>query len=731
MRSTLPASVFAAVPPTGPAALRPVLVLLAAERARLALWAPVAFGLGIGVYFALPEEPDAWPAALLLATCCAMAATLPGRLAQSGRILAMAAVVVALVAAGALCAKLRAESVAGPVLERRWGPAELTGRVISTEIRPDGRRLVLDRLEMPGFASERVPFRVRVKLPGEHGLPLPGQRVALRAQLLPPPLPVAPGAYDFARWAWFERIGGVGSARGAVRILPQGEVAEWRLALNAARTRLVAWVLAQDAGPAGQISAALLTGEMGHIQPDLMTAMRDSGLAHLLSISGLHITLVAGIVFFALRRGLALVPPLALRLPVKKVAAAGAMLAIAGYTLFAAPGVPTLRAWAMGSIVLVAVLVDRSPISIRLVAWAALAVMMITPEAMLGPSFQMSFAAVLALIALWEAAAPTLSRWRTRAGWGGRALVSLAGALLTTLAASAATAPFALYHFNRLSFYAALANLVAVPLTSVLVMPAAVLVFVLLPVGLGELPLAAMNFGNAVVAVVAREVAGLPGAAIPVPAMPDHGLVVTTLGGLWLALWRTRLRLLGMLAIGAGLATPWIGTQPDIRISGDARLIGLKLAPDRLALRGTGNVQMARETWLRRAGVEAAMPWPQGQGADGIACTAELCWIDRPGHAVALVTGPRGLAIACAHATVVVTTLDLWRDCPAPLRIVARDDILRGAGLEILLMPHGEAVVTTVAAARGTRLWAPAHSRTDVSQTVPAQPPAADRSPVQ
>ena len=680
---------------------------LRAERDRLVLWVPVAFGAGVAMYFGLAAEPAVWAAPSVAAFGGVAALLLLRRAGNRWRLAGAAAVALCLIALGAAAAQLRSWQVAAPVLVKRWGTAELAGRVVASELRPEGRRLILDQLTMSGMAPANVPARVRLRVGRDQQvLPLPGARVVLRAQLHPPPIPTAPGAYDFARWAWFERIGAVGSARGAIRVVTAGEAAGWRLALDAARARLVAWVLVQDPGPAGQISAALLTGEMGHIEPGLMAAMRDSGLAHLLSISGLHITLVAGIVFFAIRRGLALMPPLALRCNGKKLAAGGAILAITAYASFAAPGVPVLRAWIMGAIVLVAILLDRSPLSMRLVAWAALAILALVPEAILGPSFQMSFAAVVALIACWEAAAPVFRRWRDGAGPVGRLLVVAAGALMTTAAASVATAPFALYHFNRLSFFAIAANLVAVPLTSVLVMPAAVLVFLCLPFGVADLPLAAMNLGNEAVATIAQTVAAWPGAARPAPAMPVSGFVAAILGGLWLALWRCGWRWLGAVAVVAGLASPWLAARPDIRISGDGRLVGLRLADGGLALRGSGNIQMARDTWLRRAGVETAAPWPAAPAAGpGVVCRPDICWIEAPGHLAALVTGPRGFAAACSHATFLATTYELWRDCPAPLRIVDRQAISRSGGVEIFLAPDGSVGIRSVAGLRGERPW--------------------------
>lgn len=705
----------AAIQPADP---RPGLVAraaaaLATEAERLALWVPVAVGCGVFGYFALPFEPA--PGLSLSIAIAAVLAAIAGRRLGAASAPGIALSALALCMGGIVLAQQRADVVAAPVLAKRWGPAELRGRIVAVEIRPEGRRLVLDRLEMPGLPAGEVPARVRLRLRGGGEGLAPGDVIAARAQLVPPPGPSAPGAYDFARWAWFERIGAVGSARGVPRVVERDAQPGWRIQLNALRADLVRRVLDADPGPAGQVTAALLTGEMGHVDPALMQAMRDSGLAHLLSISGLHVTLVAGIVFFAVRRAIALVPPAALRWPAKKIAACCAFLAITAYMLFAAPGVPTTRAWFMGGLALLAVVLDRSPVSMRLVAWAALAVLATTPEAMLGPSFQMSFAAVVALIAAWEWLAPGLRRLRAASGITGRAALALGGALATTLVASLATAPFGIYHFNRVAAFSIAANLLAVPLTSFVVMPCAVLVFLALPAGLDALPLAAMNAANLVVVRIAQEVAAWPSAALLVPAMPDWGLACCTAGGLWLSLWRRGWRAGGIPVLVIGLASPWLGSPPDILAGAEARLLGIRIDGEGMALHGRGNVQMATETWLRRSGQARPLPWPSGEGGGGAtapspgaeawACRSGACWIGRPGHLAAVVLSPAGLAEACSFATLLVTTLEVWRRCDAPVLIVDRAAILREGGVEIRLLPGGEVSLLSARAERGERPW--------------------------
>ena len=354
-----------------------------------------------------------------------------------------------------------------------------------------------------GLDPDRTPARVRLRLSARQGAAAEiGAWVELRAVLRPPSPPVAPGAFDFQRHAYFQRLGGVGFAvTVARRTAPPGEVqasvfAPWRLALAGLRIEIADRIRAALDGPAGAVAAALMTGDRRAIPAHVLADMRDSGLAHLLAISGLHVGLVAAILFFGLRAALALVPKVALRYPIKKWAAAAALVGAFGYVLISGASVSTQRAFLMVGVVLLAVMVDRTAISMRLVAWAALIVLAMAPESLLGPSFQMSFAAVVALVAAYEVLRRRLSAWRAEAGTLRRAGLYLVGVGITTIVATAATAPFAVYHFNRFAEYGLAANLAAVPLTALWVMPWAMAAFCLMPAGLEAVALTPMGWAS-------------------------------------------------------------------------------------------------------------------------------------------------------------------------------------------------------------------------------------------
>jgi competence protein ComEC len=321
----------------------------------------------------------------------------------------------------------------------------------------------------------------------------------------------------------------------------------------------------------------------------------------------------------------------------------------------------------------------------------------------------MSFAAVVALIAAWEAARSRLLAWRADAGLIRRLLVAATGLCMTSLVATLATTPYALYHFNRFAAYGLLANLIAVPLTGIWVMPWAVLVFVLLPFGLENWALVPMGWGCEAIVVIAREVAGLGGSTGLWPAMPIWGLVTVTIGGTWLCLWQRRWRLAGLPLIVIGMASVLLSRGPDILISADARLIAVRGADGLLQLSTDRAAKLTRETWLRRAGqAEAPTVWPRaGRSADGLlSCDAASCLYRAQGHIAALVQDASALAEDCRNADVVIATIPVRRRCASAQAVIDRFSLWREGGHAVWLEP-GAVRIESVRASRGERPWVP------------------------
>jgi competence protein ComEC len=607
---------------------------LAAEQGRLALWLPVALGCGVLAYFALRFEPPGWWAAPALLPL-PMAFWLTRRRPLLGWAVGL------LAAAGlgfALC--LLHAARAAPPLDLPRGAVVLTGTVAETDLLPEGVRLTLTAArwneEMPP-AARLIRVRLRATDPLR---PRPGEVIRVRALLRAPSAPAYPGAWDFQRAAFFEGLGASGFALGPAEVVEQGgaapPLAGWRAAIEAR-------VIAALPGGAGAIAAALLTGGQSAIPPADMAAMRDSGLVHLLSVSGLHIAIVMGVAFFVIRAGLALCPPFALRFGTKPWAALGALAAGGFYMVLTGSQIPMQRSFAMAALVTLALLTGRRAFSPRVLAFAATVVLVLHPFALLGPSFQMSFAAVLALIAAWEGLRPVLARGEAPRPWWWMPLAAVLGTALTSLVAGFATMPYGLHHFGRVQMYGVAANALAVPLTSILVMPAGMLALVLMPLGLEGWPLAVMGLGVEGILWVARAVAGWPGAAAALAPLPAWGLLVASFGLLWLCLWRTRWRWWGAPVLAAGLLGWALARPPDALASADGRLFALAVDGELFVERRPGASRFTRDSWLRSLGDEEGEALPAtGEAAGGrIRCTREACTLhDAAGAAQVMLLRP-------------------------------------------------------------------------------------------
>lgn len=680
----------------------------AAERPRWILWTPVGIGGGIGAYFSLPSEPPVWSGGAVLAVLAAVAFLFRRR-----PYLVVVLAAAATLAVGFAAAQVRTRLVSAPFLTRPIESATVTGRIEVVERLEAATRITIAVETITRLSHEKSPRRVRLRLAERFAPPPAGTRVQVRASLLPPPPPAEPGAYDFRQAAFFAGIGAVGFAYEAPEVIegpPPDFASRFFAALDEERGAIAARVRAVADDAAAPVTIALLNGEQTGISEPVMRAMRASGLAHLLSISGLHITLAAGIVFFVVRALLALIEPLALAWPIKKIAALAGLLGAGGYTLIVGTPVPTLRSLLMTAILMLAVIADRHPFSPRVFAAAAVVVLIAYPETMLGPSFQMSFGAVAALIAAFEVAEPVFARWRRSLGIAGRAGLWLAALAFTSLVASAATAPFALYHFQNVTFYGVAANMVAVPLTSVWIMPMGLLAYLLMPLGLEGPALVAMNWGSAVVVAIARAVASWPGALALVPAMPEWGLTASSLGGAWLCLWRTRARLLGLIGVAAGLLSPLATNRPDILISEDGGTIAV-LSPngERQPSTSRGS-RIAIETWVRRDGADAkGTTWPaSGPGAGGrLSCDPLGCLYRSDGRAAALIRDPLAAPEDCTRTDVVVAPSIRLRRCPAPLVIDAAR--LAREGAHAIHLRSDGVRVETVRDRQGERPWTGPH----------------------
>jgi competence protein ComEC len=664
-------------------------------------------GAGIGIYFALSREPPTWIAIVGIAAVTAWLAATRARFAPA---VVAATAISAAVAAGFSLAVIRTRANDVPVLASETRLLTLTARIFRLEPAERERtRLWLD-VEQTRPALREAPERVRISIGKTAERLSPGDWIEVRAALRPLPAPVAPGSYDFGRKLWFDGIGAVGfSLAPVVKIdppRPDTFTESFATAVQSVRRAVSERILAAMSERTGPIAAAFLTGERGLIADEDNEAMRDSSLAHLLSISGLHMALAGFGFFMALRLIFAALPAIVLNYPVKKWAAAAAIVASFAYLLLSGASVPTQRAFVMIFVALTAILFDRSALNMRSVAVAAVLILALTPEAWMDPSFQMSFAAVVALIAAYEwwnarhipdAAPPGVVR---------RAWNMVLAAAATSLIAGLATAPIAAFHFNRFADYGVAANVLVMPIVSFVIMPAGVFALLLMPFGLEWMPLAAMEAGLEAMLWVAHWVASWPGATQAVAAWPMPGFLLIVAGGLWLAIWTAPWRWLGLVVVFTGVAWLPFATSPDVLIAADGDNVAVRDANGTLHLLSSRRGRFDAEIWLRRDGdardiADAARREEGGFRCDDAGCLAS---IRGQGKLLVVDTG-EALAEDCAHATVVVDLARGWRPpCDGPQLFVTHNLLRREGAIEARLNDNG-LTWTSVGRERGARPW--------------------------
>ena len=573
--------------------------LWAVQSRRFALWSPVM--IGVGVWLRLEGGWICNPAL----SASIFVSFFIAALALSRRGAAFAAffcIAVSLIGSGHLATSVRIAMVDAPRLDEGY-KGVVRGRVIRADrSRSNAPRVTLDDLILTGVHPSAVPLRVRLTLVDTSEAPTVGSRISVRAVVGGPSGPAAPGAFDFSQQAYFRQIGGVGYARGEARLLKSDPPRDWGTRLTKLRDSISRMLRKQIGGEEGAIAAALIVGDRSEISDEATEALRDSGLAHLLAISGMHIGLMSALTFWLVRFVLALMPVFASRVPIRKLAAVAGLMAAGGYLALAGFGVATQRAFIMAAVAFTAILLDRPAVTARGLAAAACLVLLYRPESLFEAGFQMSFAAAGALVAGYEVSKRFWQRRAERLGWFQRFWTGLIATVATSVLAGAATTPFAAYHFNRLVAYGLPANVLATPLMGLWIMPMVILSAVLAPFGLVGVGLALLGVGIGYILWVATWVAGLEGAAWSISAGSPLALALIVFGGLWLVIWRGELRVAALLLIIAGVLSWEDKDHPDLFISENAQLVAGRTEDRELWVSRERKSGYSAETWLRRGG---------------------------------------------------------------------------------------------------------------------------------
>lgn len=674
--------------------------LLEAQRPDLFLWVPVFLGIGIGAYFSLRFEPAiplaAW--AILLSVLLLGALRIANIFAQSGFWMAF------LVVLGIFCGTMRTAMVAAPVLEVPM-VASVEGRIIKRDISQTNRlRLLLDETVVYGLEASQTPKKIRVTLPVDAD-PVDyraGGRVMVFARLSPPAPPVEAGGFDFRKYAWFRQLGGLGYALGPVMPALTAPKPDVYGRIQARRSDIAEHLKARVAGNAGGFAAAIVVGDRSSVELTSLKSLRASNLAHLLAISGLHMGLMTGLVYAALRFLMAAVPGLALNRPIKSYAATAAIIAGLAYLVFSGASVATQRAFIMVAVAYLAIIAGRPAITMRALAFAAMIILLLRPESLTEAGFQMSFAATVGLVAVFGWLSGQ-NWWRSGASTGIRLDRWFFGLLLSSATAGLATAPFAAYHFNQIAQFGLLANLVAVPLMGIVVMPALLVGLALTPIGADGAAFWIAGLGIDGILLVADTVAALEGAVVRVPTGHIVVIPLVALGCLVLALTKGRVKLAGIVPVIAGLFLWHISERPLVLIDPSGKLVGV-LDSDGRALNKPKGQGFAAGTWLQNDGDTAEQKVANQRGSGLFAGDALVIHSDGKVESIGKTDGE--LMSKCQLGAIIIAASDeLPIDADAPCKAVDKDFVAYYGAVAIFAGRQSTKIVTANDAS-GDRPWA-------------------------
>ncbi|MBI1954724.1 MAG: ComEC family competence protein [Proteobacteria bacterium] len=573
------------------------------ERQRFFLWFPVGIGIGIVFYFSLSFEPTFYWGLSFFVSVLVLCLFFRANLLM--RLISLFSLAIAL---GFLACQIRTLSLQTPMIHKNMKNVLLTGTLVEIEHKPASVRLILDDLCIPSLKKVRLTcyeecqsFQI-------------GDRLEVRADLFPVSEPVSPISFDFRRQAFFQGISASGVIHQVLKKEQQQETPY--LFLNYVRHLLstkIRHFLVYSFDPSiKEIAVALITGERTGISQEVRQAFVDAGIAHILAISGLHLSLLAGIVFLIFRRFLTFVPVIGGSSLTKKIAAVSVIVITGLYLIISGMGVPAQRAFIMVGLSMVAVLCDRWPFSMRLVAIAAIVILLLTPESLLSASFQLSFSAVIALIAVYERGFFPFQRWLKEENGLKRfvkqGLVGILNINLTTLVATTATTILTIYLFNRFTLQAILGNLLSIPLVGFWIMPWAFIATVSLMWGGNEWIFFLFGLGVNLLKNIALYVASLPGSVFLVPTPSKWFLFFTVFGGLWLCLWQSFIRYSGIIFVFLGFIFLGYRQKPTILMAGDSSVIGY-IQGESLYLSSLKKGRFYVDTWIREYGLTQKQEW--------------------------------------------------------------------------------------------------------------------------
>ncbi len=675
---------------------RKILGVLEAEHERYILWVPVCMAYGAVWYFHLKYEPPLWLGAAAFSISSLFVILFRKTFAF------YIGCIFTLMAFGLALAQWSTWHVNSPYLDTPLSFCEVTGKVVEIAPTPKGSKLLLKDVTISKIPKEKTPVQISITLRSYDSALVTGQIVSLKAGLFPPPEPALPGGFDFGRYFYFRQIGAVGYGIGQmdVKSLKDSGASDFDIWFAEFRHRLTESIRSYFREPAGAVAAAFITGEVRAIPDEINNNMRVAGLYHLLAVSGMNLSVVAGLAFFSFRFLLAAIPSLALRYPIKKWAALLALVASYIYLRISGSPVSAERAFFMVSLVFIAILLDRDPTPMRSVAIAAFCILLYEPEAALTASFQLSFSATAALIASYEWGTGWLAQ-HAGDGFGvRRVLFYFAAVIATSLVAWCGTEPFIIYHFNQFSSYSLIANTIAEPLVSFILMPLVITGVLLLPFGLAWIAFTPMQYGVDLLLSIASWTARLPHAMWVVPNPSDAGFALAVLGGIWVYFWKTGWRWLGLLVVIAGMSTAFGYVPPDMFVSADGKRVAARLDDGKMAMiKGRADTVTA-QAWARAAIEQGYMD----KQDIPMQCDRKGCVLHVNGRTISVLKDADALADDCALSDIVIINHPAASTSCTSALVVDKTLLDKGGSASIFLQ-HEKIFLRQTRAEQGVRPW--------------------------
>jgi competence protein ComEC len=560
------------------------------ERRRLLNLVPVNLGIGVCIYFSLNSEPSIYPS-----VCVLLLAIVGSILARKYRWVFWALLTVCL---GFVAAQIRTKTVDTFMLSEKINePVSLIATVDSCERSEKGLVFVVEDAKILPKSQRHWKFnKLYLTWRGKKAMMsekdyVPGSKVLFRAILSPMDPLAFPGAYDFKKQAYFKRI----SARGFITKQPKilendgirNSLALWIERLRHEINKKIEYYLPRDVAA---VSEALITGNKTGISKEVRSYFSNSGTAHILAISGLHIGIIGFFIFWLFRLLFCCIPCISMFWDIKKLAAVVSWLAVLFYLNISGNSVPSLRAFIMHSLIMMAILLNRMALTMRSVAIAATVILLITPEVIMFPSFQMSFGAVMAIVAFYERSPNFHGFFKI-----------LQAMVATTMVATVPTSVFSINTFNQLTLNSIPANLLSIPLMTFFIMPLAVVTLFFMAFG-GEYPFVfLMGHGVQLLIKISQQTSKLPGSFFVMHTPAPYIMAIVIFSGLLIVLVHHRVRFCGFLGLFTGVILYFFQQLPDIFISRDAKAVGIR-TEDGVYFNHLGYCRSASSAWAKSVG---------------------------------------------------------------------------------------------------------------------------------